>query len=858
MKKPTSSTLFKKSAVCASICTILNSGFASAQEEQVQEGQLEVIEITSQKRVQRSQDVPLSVEAFSERDLKNLGVVTASDITENVTNVQLNAAGGNGNQIVTIRGIGLNDFGLNSTPTAAIHVDEIALGSNAMSNFAVFDLERVEVLKGPQGTLFGRNSTAGVVNFIVQKPSDVFEGYATLTLGNYSTTNFEGAVGGPISENFSYRASLKSESTSEGFQTNTNTDVDWRENGEIDRWAGRFQLAYDSGDFRALFKYQAGEDKSEPWLPQAEGLYAADGSFCASGIAGNPNPNQCFIGGLFGASYQMISDTDGDVHSGSYNFEPSADDEFSGASLRLELDVDGGTFVSLTGMDEMTYIHNTDLDGVGFVDYQDLAVGIVALADSLGLTDEQWLTEIGLDPFGTRAIAENPDFQRGNILNQLENFEIDQFSQEFRFTSEGGQRFNYLFGAYYSSDDIKNTTGYQSDGFSLFLGLPLQGAIYNYEFEQENTSYAIFGQGDYALTDATTLTFGARYTKDEKQFISSSFGTHPDMAAFLDAAFGVPNTDQLPILPDLFGFGLDNSLPTSSIDGFSAELIDGGSKLKQKVEFSNLSWKLTLDHKIEDDWMVYASVADGFNAGGFPAVIITACLFEATPYDEETIMAYEIGSKLTALNNSLRLNASLFYYDYSDLQGVYATAVGFDRLQRIGDADVYGIEVDGTWVLTDSLQWRFGFATLDTEVVNGATDAVDASGTNPRAPVSLFEGNNLAHAPEFTANSSLNYEADISDDLYLTFQANVSYRSDYYTRFDGTPISKWDDSSMVVGFRATLNDMDDVWQVALWGKNITNEEFATYQSFSLDKGDQFIFFNAPATYGIDFTYRFGN
>lgn len=809
-----------------------------------------VIVVTSQKREQRLQDVPLSVQAFTEEELKGLGIDSSTDIANAVTNVQLNAAGGNGNQIITIRGIGLNDFALNNTPTAAVHIDEVALGSNAMTNFTVFDLERVEVLKGPQGTLFGRNSTAGVLNFITAKPTDYLEGYVRLTVGDYDTTNFEGVVSGPMTENLSYRASFKQDTSDEGFQTNTNSAAGFTENGKIDRWAGRFQLQWEDDSTLVNFKYQAGEDTSDPWLPQAEGLTAADGSLCASGLVGRPDPSECFINALFGASYQMISDTDGDVHSGAYNFKPVADDEFSGAALRIEHDTGNGTFISLTGVDEFNYRHQTDLDGVAAVNLQEIA----AIIDAAGIA-----ADLGLDPIGTFLFAQEDAFANSYILNQLEDFEIEQVSQEFRFVSPGGETFNYLLGAFFTSDEIKNTTGYQSDAFSLFLGLPLPGAVYNHEFEQSNDSYAFFAQGDYAISDVTTVTFGMRYTKDEKEFINRSYGSHPAMAEFLELAFGIPGVDQLPILPDLFGFGLDMTLPSPNIDGYSAELIDDGSRLRQKAEFSHVSWKLGVDHKLEDDWMIYASVADGYKAGGFPGVIPTAGLFESTPYSEETIMSYEFGTKLSALDNTLRLNAALFFNDYEDMQGVYATSVGFDRLERVGDAKINGIELDGVWDLTDSLTWSFGISNISTEIENGSMDAVDFTGVNPRAAEgrSLFDGNELAHSPQVTATSRLEYDLSVGDDMYMIFQVNMSYKSDYYLRYDNTPNTLWDKSTTVFGFRVSLGDLDDVWQVALWGKNVTDEEFPTYQSFSLDKADQFVFYNAPARFGIDLTYRFG-
>ncbi|MBL4712676.1 MAG: TonB-dependent receptor [Gammaproteobacteria bacterium] len=624
-KKLTKSTL----SVSIGLALALGSHQSFAQEQEVnskEDKQLEIITVTSQKRLQRLQDVPVAIRAFTENELKDLGVTSATDIANAIPNVELNSAGGNGNQIITIRGIGLNDFALNNTPTAAVHIDEVPLSSNAMTGFALFDIERVEVLKGPQGTLFGRNSTAGVINFITQKPTDVTEGYITATVGNYDTLNFEGAVGGALSDEVTARFSFKKENSDEGFQTNTNPDVSWTENGKVDRWAARFQLMWTGENTTILANIHGGGDKSEPWLPQAEGTTGANGAPCASALVGRPDPTECFINGFFGASYQGISDTDGDVTSGSYDFKPSADDEYAGASLRIDHELDFATLTSITSFDNFRYRHQVDLDGIAGMDLQEIA--------------------------GFIGLPINDTWQKSNVLNQLEDFEVDQITQEIRLTSTGDSKLQWLTGLFYAAEDITNTTGYGSDNFGLFVSLPPDfggygaiiestGAVFNHEFSQENTSYAAFVQLDYALSDKTNVSFGTRYTKDEKDFTNQSYGLNRDGSRVVK----------------LFPYAED---PQDQVT------------FKQSADFSHVSWKLGTDYKIEDDWMVYASVSDGYKAGGFPGVIPFVAA-DSAAFSEEVIIAYGLGTKLSAFDNSFRLDVTSFYYDYQDMQGVYAT-----------------------------------------------------------------------------------------------------------------------------------------------------------------------------------------
>jgi len=483
-----------------------------------------------------------------------------------------------------------------------------------------------------------------------------------------------------------------------------------------------------------------------------------------------------------------------------------ADDAYAGLSLRIDHNMAFATLTSLTSFDNFQYRHKTDLDGIASMNLQEIA------------------PFLGFDI--------NDTWQQANVINQFEDFEVDQITQELRLTSTGTRDLQWLVGVFYAAEEVANITGYGSDNFALFIlapfgyGAPIEntGAAVNHEFSQENTSYAAFVQLDYALSNKTNISFGTRYTQDEKEFVNQSYGLNREGERVVK----------------MFPYAVDPQDQTT---------------FKQTADFSHVSWKIGADYKLADDWMVYAAISDGFKSGGFPGNIPFAEADSAV-FDEEVIIAYELGTKLSALDNTFRLDAAVFYYDYQDMQGIYAVyttdgTASFNRLSRIGDAKVSGIEIDSTWQLTNQLTWSLAATVLSTEISDSVEDAADSYNN-----ITSFNGKSLSHAPEKTLTSTLNWSDNISGDLILSIQANIAYKSDFYLGYDNDPSSHWDESSLTVGTRIVLSNEDDTWSVALWGRNITDEVIPAYQSFSLAKSDHFVFYNQPATFGIDFNYRF--
>ncbi|WOX05104.1 TonB-dependent receptor [Microbulbifer pacificus] len=302
---------------------------------------LEEVTVTAQKREQNLQDVGIAVTAFTGNQLEELGIEQAVDLAQHTPGLEIRNTVGNSNPVIAIRGIGLNDYHTNNAPSAAVHIDEVYLGSNGYLSFQMFDMERVEVLKGPQGTLFGRNTTAGSVNFITNKPTSDFEAYAEIDYGNFNTLEMEAAVGGAMADNINGRFAVKS-MTSDGHQKNMGTgaasgftrvpgvippnatiapDDDW---GGSDVLAWRGSVDWQAGDtVDVSMNLHGSRDKSEQWgyaIPDGEPLMGFQSS----------SEDEIFL-----------SDT------------PNIDADQLGGFVKVDWDLGGTTLTSLTGYESL-------------------------------------------------------------------------------------------------------------------------------------------------------------------------------------------------------------------------------------------------------------------------------------------------------------------------------------------------------------------------------------------------------------------------------------------------------------------------------------------------------------------------
>lgn len=369
--------------------------------------ELEEVVVTAQKRAQSLNDVGIAVTAFTGADIDELGLEQPADLAAQTPNLTVKNASGSTAPVFTVRGVGLNAFVSNVNPSVAVYLDEVYQVNTSMMSFGLFDLERVEVLKGPQGTLFGRNTTGGAVSFVAQKPSQEFEAYATAGIGDYDLYNLEAAVGGGLSETLAGRLSVSSTRQQEGFFTNRLTGQD---HGQVDRQAWRAQLLWEpTNTFSALLNVHGGSDSSDQWMLVHRGLRDESGNSCANGAGPN-----CYDA----LGYR---DNDGDFYQGDYNLEPKIDNSGTGATLTLNWDIGSMILTSITNQEQFEYFREEEFDA-------------------------------------------SPN----TLVHTNFDGDVAQFSQELRLTSNDWEDVTVIAGIFYSKDSLEEKDFYNLNNNPLF------------------------------------------------------------------------------------------------------------------------------------------------------------------------------------------------------------------------------------------------------------------------------------------------------------------------------------------------------------------------------------------------------
>jgi iron complex outermembrane recepter protein len=428
----------------------------------------DVIVVTAQKREQDILDVGISTLAVGQETLLEQRIEQVRDLGRAISNFSVKEQIPGAIPVVTIRGVGLDDFSSTNNPAAGIYVDEVALSSLALMSFDLYDLERVEVLRGPQGTLYGRNSTAGAVNIISAKPRNEFEAKLVGTAGNFDRFEGEGMLNMPIGETAAFRIAGKAVRQDEGF---------WRSRllpgetlSEQDIMQGRAQLAFDLGaDWTVNLKAEGLRSRSEmgqgEFFGTANFLTGAPPNFtCGPILAGRIDQTQC-------TDFFGYSDTDGDPFTGDWARDSQYNIDQFNATARIEGEL---SFAMLTAI-------------TGFIDF-----------------DRDFYIDSDASPL------------RQFEFNQLD--EVQQWSQEIRLSGEAG-RLNWIVGGFYSRDDVKvRTPSFLND---LFLTEALITA------DQHTTSLGAFAHGEWTLTDQLKLITGIRYTGEEKDYAGGSRDLNP-------------------------------------------------------------------------------------------------------------------------------------------------------------------------------------------------------------------------------------------------------------------------------------------------------------------------------------------
>jgi iron complex outermembrane receptor protein len=782
---------------------------ATAQEK---EGlMLEEVIVTANRRTERLQDVAMSVSAFDSDFLQNSGISDLTNLDEYTPSLKITPGENARGTSFRIRGIGSVGSNSGIDPSVGIFLDGVFQGRAGMSIGDLVDVERVEVLRGPQGTLYGKNTAAGALSVITKRPTTEFESLLELNYDTNELLQLRGMVNLPLGES-------KHAVRLSGFSTDGDHLYENTYNGEglndQNKWGGRGRLLLDMsgegsdeglGEFLVTLDYTK-EDKDccAFAVMDYEGLSPLN-----TPSTNNPSAEwQAMLGlneqGKPVLQYNAFEDSEG--------FSPPSPDPF--------------------GDD---YWLNSDV-------LSKVEVGGVAVEWNRMMANDNAITFINAWRFYDADTSHDGDFGAYEASESRDQVDLDQFSSELRISSPGGQKFEGQAGlyAYYSELD---SVGTLAQGQSLYenaiiriegtpIDVPMslffpEGSTNTDDNLYTTTSYAAFGQLVWNINEEFSATLGMRYTYEKKE------------------REGSQTSDPVPPL------GLE--LPPIAGPNFAYD---------HKRSDSNISPSLNLRYFYSPDIMGYASVSRGFKSGGFDQRRVAEA--EDGQFDEETATSYELGWKTTLYDRRLKFNGTLFLVDYEGFQ-----AQSFDgaqvRVTNAGDLRSYGTELELVFIPMENMtigsavgyvkaeyeSFENGQCTIEQVFTKYYIEDGAQFGSPGTASVCNqdLSGKPLDNAPELTVSSYIQYDFAVTDQLQGFARLEHNFTDSYYLDQD-LDRNLTNDEVNLVNFRLSLANAARDWDVSVWGRNILDEE---YYSFGLDipvMGGYAGMVAPQATYGV--------
>jgi iron complex outermembrane receptor protein len=754
---------------------------------------LEEIVVTAQKRSENLQDVPIAISAFSGEALAIRNINTVQGIGNLTPGVNFDAgspfSGSSGVLTAYIRGIGQDDFAFNLDPGVGVYLDGVYLARTVGANADLLDVDRIEVLKGPQGTLFGRNSIGGAISIVTREPGEEFAFRSELITGRYERFDVRGTADIPILKDKLLSTVTFSRTSrdgylervpfpgSENFATeniaafpNAGLDTPSRE-GDENQWSIRTKILWRASDtVKVTF---AGDYQN---VDQA-GL--ANVLLDTFALEGNPAE-------LFGTAYNLCISTPNELL--------PAD---AGGNIAALCGPLGGTGESLA---EVNIDDNPNNDRLPFDDRfvtddidQSFATGpSFSKLEQWGLSGTvEWDVGFGevksitayrelawraaTDADGSPTIANHAAF----VMNQ------QQFSQELQVAGRAfSERLDYVVGAYYFQEE-----GNLNDFVPIGTGLlQIDG---NNVFD--TSTWAVFTHLNYKFTDRISLTFGARYTEENKEFE----GFQRDANGFLyKLVAGAQLQDVNDELRVALGFPDANDPLRFYPPGV------------QELDFSDFAPRAGIEFQVTDNALLYASYSKGYKSGGW-TTRLSAPLPEAPTFNEETADSYEIGVKSQLFDNRLRFNAAAFFTDYSGIQLNQVQGIS-PTVRNAGNAELYGFELDWDAIVTDSLRLTGSMSYIHDEYT------FIAPGVNA--------GDRLPKTPRWKVNLSPIYETDLPNGGAFRAVADYTFTSSVENNTENTALLQRPSVHML-NATFTYVEPQERYEISVGGTNLLNERF---------------------------------
>ena len=759
---PAHASFHAPALVATAVAAALSANAAVAQDTSA----LQEIVVTAQKRVENLQDTPIAISAVTGKALEQLNIDDIAAIAGANPALVYSEAGGEAQ--IYIRGIGSNIFSVGVDQSVATHIDGIYVGRSNMGLTQFLDVERVEILRGPQGTLYGRNATGGAINVISRAPTDSLEGYVSALYGSFERVDIRGAVSGPLGGGFSARLAARS-LKDDGYTE----DLDPRGSNKID-----------DNDLQAVRGSLRWEGES-----LTASLLADYSEFSNGNTSIYPRDN-------LGLAESFGALPTGDIHKTRNNTDSFHDWQTGGVTANF--------------------------------DYR--------LTDALTLTAllgyREWDSDFLFNTDGTEI-----EITRSTFI-----YSSSQNSAEVRLAGSHDWG-NWLVGAYWFDEDKFGGLGLVRAGFTPPAALSPRSFIFLADGTGE--AKALFGQVNYKLTDALSLTAGLRYSDEKKTDLLRNSTLIPDT--------------------ELLGLFTARPIPPAT------------AATTRDVARSWDAWtpRLGLEWRPSTDALYYVSYSKGFKSGGFNDLSVVN-----PPFNPEYIDSYEIGAKTEWLDNRLRLNASVFYYDYTDLQvSVFASLgnVTTTFTTNAAEATVQGAELELLARPTPALEISASISLLDATYDRfitpyGTCTAANASLDSrcvgrPGLPRLIdASGNKLNNAPDVKGTLSASYGFDLAGGGRISLLGALTHQGRVYFLPANTELMS-QKAYTLLDARIGYTNADRNLEISMFGKNLSDEDYfhnaVQFTSTSDARRDPFSIGNtlgypAPGRqWGIELTYRFG-
>jgi iron complex outermembrane receptor protein len=782
--------------------------------------QLDEVIVSARRREEMAQDVPISMTVMTEEFLKTNNITKVEDLGTKVPSMRITQAGGSLNEpVITLRGQRQGEASFNQDPAAPIYFNEIVISPNQGGNLGLYDLEGLQVLKGPQGTLFGRNSTGGALLMTSKRPGNTLGGYVEAKVGDFNLKGFEGAIDVPLTNELTTRLVLH-KLDRDGYQENiADNALHGRRYRDEHSEGGRLSVNFETGDFSTLNIFSYDENKTLAAIP----------------VIGAANPQV----GLTAASplYRSLV------------AEQVARDN----PWKVKSDVDASENIrNIFFSNASEYAFNDDLNIKNVFGYRK-----VFLANSSDIDG----TEIGLFGAVTPPVASVLTPSRAVTFSpRLNSIDTEFYSDELQmFGTALDNKLDWITGVYWSQ-----LQGTEDKLVQQSPGTPSSTSNAGQSFDSgfndiQNTSYGLFAESTYAFTDEWSLTFGARNSWDKRELTVRKWNS----------------TVRNQATCGLFAEGA-----VASTFNPSAAQKDPDCERNVDESFEQPTFKLSLNYKPEADTLVYGNISTGYRAGGFNTRGITDSTLQ--PFDPEAVTTYEAGHKKDwdFSGVTVRTSAAAYFQNYEDIQNTVSFSEGgrlITRTENAGKAEISGLELQVTVKPIDDLtldaSYSYVNATYKKRQATIRGQVVDTSSDDfTYIPMQSLTGSVTYKLPldaqlgDISLMAGVYWQDEMSTlptakelDLYKT-GANPALREQNWTTATVDAMRKFSevDAYAVYNLRADWRGvMGSSFDVAAYMDNVTDEEYVLGGLNVIDSGGYGAYhYGAPRTVGASVKYSF--